>query len=74
MTRDRRSHLEVAEHLRKNPGVWALVRTAPNIQASASAAFQIRQGIRAAFRPAGHYDAYSHGNEVVARYVGPGGE
>lgn len=70
VTRERRSHVEVAEHLKRNPGVWALIRTAPNNQAAASAAFQIRQGVRAAFRPAGHYDAYSHGTEVIARYIG----
>lgn len=70
VNRERRSHLAVAKHLKENPGVWAVVRTAPNATAAASAAYQIRQGVRAAFRPAGHYDAYSNGTEVVARYTG----
>lgn len=70
VTRERRSHLEVAEHLKQNPGIWALVRTAPSPNAAASAAFQIRRGRRAAFRPAGDYDAYANGGEVIARYIG----
>lgn len=70
VNRDRRSYIEVAQHLKENPGVWAVVRTAPNTTAAASAAYQIRQGVRAAFRPAGEYDAYSNGLEVIARYTG----
>lgn len=72
VNRERRSHLAVAGHLKENPGVWALVRTTPSPSASATAAYQIRQGVRAAFRPAGHYDAYANGLEVIARYVGEG--
>lgn len=71
-TRARSDYSNLAEHLKANPGVWVKVRTAPNPTAAASAAYQIRIGRRAAFRPAGQFDAYSDGNEVIARYY-PGG-
>lgn len=68
--RDRRTHVDIAEHLKQNPGVWAKVTTTGTQNAAANMAWQIKQGIRAAFRPAGHYDAYSTGNDVIASYTG----
>lgn len=68
--RDRRTHVDLAEHLKQNPGVWAKVTTTGTQNAAANMAWQIKQGIRAAFRPAGHYDAYSTGNDVIASYTG----
>lgn len=68
--RDRRTHVDLAEHLKQNRGVWAKVTTASTQNAAATMAWQIKQGVRAAFRPAGHYDAYSTGNDVIASYTG----
>ncbi|WP_404285240.1 hypothetical protein [Glutamicibacter arilaitensis] len=68
--RERRAHSDVAEHLEENPGVWVKVTTTGTQNAAANMAWQIKKGVRAAFRPAGHFDAYSTGNEVVARYIG----
>lgn len=68
--RNRQSYSHLAEHLKANPGVWVKVRTAPNANSAASAAYQIRVGRRAAFRPEGQFDAYSEGNDVIARYTG----
>ncbi|KAA0979912.1 hypothetical protein FQ154_01765 [Paeniglutamicibacter gangotriensis] len=69
-TRERNDYSHLAAHLRANPGVWVKVRTAPTIGAAGAAAHQIRAGKRVAFRPAAEYEAYSHGLEVIARYVG----
>lgn len=69
-TRSRADYSHLAEHLQANPGVWVKVRTAPNATAAASAAYQIRIGRRAAFRPVGKFDAYSDGCDVIACYTG----
>ncbi|MGL3805870.1 hypothetical protein ACSYDW_07195 [Paeniglutamicibacter sp. R2-26] len=68
--RARPTYTHLAEHLQENPGEWFVVRTAPTHNAAASAAYQIKTGKRAAFRPADHYDAYATGTEVIARYTG----
>lgn len=60
----------LAGYMKNNPGTWVKVRTANTRNASAVAAHQIKTGRLAAFRPEGTYDAYSEGNDVVARYVG----
>jgi hypothetical protein len=71
--RSRQDYSHLAEHLKVNPGVWVKVRTATNSNSAASAAYQIRVGRRAAFRPAGQFDAYSEGADVIARYTGTQG-
>ena len=63
-----------AEHMKANPGTWVKVRTAPTEAAAWAAAQQIKTGRRAAFRPAGAYDAYTQGCDVIAAYVGGEGE
>lgn len=60
----------LAKHLQENPGVWALVRTAETEAGAWAAAHQIKTGRRAAFRPEGHYDAYTQGRDIMARYTG----
>lgn len=66
----RTQYTHLAEHLQNNPGVWVKVRTASTQNAAAVASYQIRTGIRAAFRPAGHYDSYTEGRDIIARYAG----
>ena len=61
---------DIAEEARNNPGQGVLVRTAPTESAAWAAAQQIKNGRRAAFRPAGHYDAYTQGCDVIATYTG----
>ena len=61
---------DIAEKLRNNPGTHILVRTAPTESAAWAAAQQIKTGRRAAFRPAGHYDAHTQGRDVIATYTG----
>lgn len=68
--RTRSDYTDLTEHLKANAGAWFKVRTAENAGAAASAAYQIRIGRRAAFRPAGDFDAYSEGADVIARYRG----
>lgn len=68
--RERRSYTDLAEHMRKNPGVWVKVTTKTTLAAAYNMTWQIKNGGLASFRPAGHYDAYSDGTEVVARYTG----
>lgn len=63
-------YLDIANHLKENPGTWVKVRTAPNLNAAAAAAQQIKTGRRAAFRPAGTFDAHTEGCDVIAAYVG----
>lgn len=63
-------YAHLAKHLQDNPGTWAKVRTAETDNGAYVAAHQIRTGRRAAFRPAGHYEAYAEDREVIARYVG----
>lgn len=68
--RSRTQYGHLAEHLQQNPGVWVKVRTAPTQNAAAVASYQIRNGVRVAFRPAGEYDSYTEGRDIIARYVG----
>lgn len=64
----------VADYMKEHPGTWVKVRTAPTEAAAWSAAQQIKAGRRAAFRPAGDFETYTTGRDVVARYVGNGAE
>ncbi len=68
--RSRVTFQDLADHLQENPGQWYMVRKAATQNAAATHAYQIRTGRRAAFQPAGHYDAYSTGTEVIAQYTG----
>ena len=68
--RERRSHKDHAEHMRKNPGVWVKVTDKTTLAAAYNMTWQIKNGGLASFRPAGAYDAYSNGTEVIARYTG----
>lgn len=61
---------DFAQHLRDHPGEWVKVRTAETLNGAWAAAHQIKTGRRAAFRPEGHYDAYTEGCDVMARYTG----
>lgn len=65
-------YLDIAEHMRQNPGTWIKVRTAPTLNAASAASQQIKNGVRAAFRPAGAFDSYTQGLDVIAAYVGGG--
>lgn len=67
---ERRSHKDHAEHMRQNPGVWVKVTTKTTLAAAYNMTWQIKNGGLASFRPAGAYDAYSNGREVIARYTG----
>lgn len=57
--------------LRADPGVWHVVRTYPDRHAAKYAAYDIRNGRIAAFRPAGHYHATNDGDQLKAVYLGP---
>lgn len=63
-------YAHLANYLKENPGTWATVRTAETDNGAWVAAHQIRTGRRAAFRPAGHYDAYVEDRDVIACYTG----
>ncbi|WP_411143078.1 hypothetical protein [Streptomyces sp. x-80] len=67
-------HSETATLLRANPGQWAQIQQRTKRSDAATAAYQVRNGILAAFRPAGAYEAKSLTNDgkflVFARYVG----
>lgn len=69
----RNKYGDFAKHLKQNPGVWAKLRTADTDAGAWAAAHQIKTGRRAAFRPAGEYDAYTQGRDVIVRFVGSGG-
>lgn len=71
---ERNKYKELVEHLKQHPGEWVKVRTAPNPDAAGAAAYQIKKGRRADFRPAGEFDAYTTGCDVIARYIGPATE
>ena len=68
--RERRSYTDIAQHMQENPGVWVKVATKPTLAASYNMTWQIKNAGLAAFRPAGAFDAYSNGHEVIARYTG----
>lgn len=67
-------YTELIEHLKENPGKWVLVRTAPTSNAANVGAFQIRRGTPTCFGPAGTFDAYASGNEIIATYTGEEGK
>lgn len=64
----------LAEFMRDHPGTWVKVRTAANANAAWSGANQIKTGRRAAFRPASAFEAYTEGPDIIARFIGGGGE
>lgn len=61
---------DLADHMAANPNTWVKVRTANTESAAWAAAQQIKTGRRAAFRPAGAYDARTEGCDIIAAYVG----
>ncbi len=67
-------HSDAARKLQANPNCWARIQERAKRGDAATAAYQIRRGILAAFRPAGSFEAKSMTvNEnffVYARYVG----
>lgn len=67
-------HSDTAEILKVNQGQWARIQERAKRGDAASAAYQIRNGALAAFRPAGSFDARSRsiGGRfyVYACYVG----
>ena len=60
----------IAKNLTEHPGEYFLVLTASTATVAATRANDIRSGSKPMFTPAGAYDAYSSGNEVIAAYVG----
>ena len=68
--RQRDDYIAFAQHLIDNPGVWVKMRTAPTWKTAGTAAYKVRNGQLKAFQPAGAFDAYSTGREVIARYIG----
>lgn len=71
-------HTEAAIQLKANPNSWARIQEREKRGDAATAAYQIRKGILAAFRPAGYFEAQSKTVDgrffVYARYVGPAAE
>ena len=66
--------LTEAAELRANPKRWALIITRPTDKSASQFAFRIRNGLNAAWRPAGTFEAVSRGCDVYARYMGDPGE
>ncbi|MGW2169168.1 hypothetical protein ACWC1C_01395 [Streptomyces sp. NPDC001705] len=66
-------HIEAAQKLREKPGQWAIVTTCVNAGSSSSMARAIRVGARAAWKPAGDFDAVARRVDgeyrVYARYL-----
>ena len=62
--------LTEAAELRANPKRWALLTTAVSRPSAAQTALRIRNGLNAAWRPAGTFEAVSRKCDVYARYVG----
>ncbi|TXS35089.1 hypothetical protein [Streptomyces sp. t39] len=73
----RTKHLQAAEAVRARPGEWARIGCYGSRDAAASVAWQIRKGVRSAWRPVGAFQAVSRtvGGEfrVYVRYVGEAG-
>ncbi|MGW8329427.1 hypothetical protein ACWGLE_16135 [Streptomyces sp. NPDC055897] len=67
-------HADAARKLKAQPNEWARVQKRKKRGDAATAAYQIRNGLLAAFRPAGAFEAKSKtvGDDyfVYARYVG----
>lgn len=63
---------DLRAHAHDHPGQWWLLdRVFVSPHTAKCTARDIRNGRIVAFRPAGHYDASSHGDRVKARYLGP---
>lgn len=67
-----RAHVELAEALRARPGEWAIFSE----DGAPANATHIKQGKRAAFRPAGSFDAVTRSHPgsrrcvIYVRYIG----
>lgn len=61
---------EQAAALRSSPGQWATIILAGSPNAAWCHAQAVKTGRRAAFRPAGSFQAVTRECEVIARYVG----
>ena len=60
-----------AERLRSEiPGQWAKIALCSSTSSASSMATNIRRGRKAAFMPAGDWEAAASGTEVYARFVG----
>jgi co-chaperonin GroES (HSP10) len=67
---DRVLYQAEAEEARAHPGVWFTLQTKDSEAKAWAAAQQIKDGRRAAFRPARSFDAVTRGREVLIRYIG----
>lgn len=67
---DRVVHRAEAEEARSHPGVWFKLLSKDSEPKAWNTATQIRNGTRAAFRPAGSFEAAARGKDVLIRYVG----
>lgn len=67
-------HADAVQKLKAQPSEWAVVQERNKRGDAATAAYQIRKGILAAFRPAGSFEAKSRTEDgkfrVYARYIG----
>jgi hypothetical protein len=72
--RSGRDHAGTAEALRARPGEWAKVFTCDGTNPAGTAAWQIRTGRLAPYRPSGAFEAMSRNGDVYARFVGGGDE
>jgi len=65
---------EIADALRDRPGEWALIVEPASVSLTTTLAYQIRNGYRPAFQPAGSFQAKAYVKSgdlrVYARYVG----
>ncbi|WP_030777270.1 hypothetical protein [Streptomyces sp. NRRL S-920] len=65
-----------AAALKQRPGQWGIVGTYKSIGSASGAGLRIKQGIAAAYRPAGAFEAVArtvHGEaRLYARFVGEG--
>lgn len=78
ISRSRAFDADTVRQLQERHGEWAIVHT-PATRASAyAAAYQIRRGVLANFRPSGTYEAVGRTVDgeyrVYARFVGENGE
>lgn len=66
--------IDIANMLRTSPGRWARIGERETPGSARSRAHQIRQGVLAAYRPAGHFEAVARTVDgayvIYARYVG----
>lgn len=63
-------YLAEAEEAMASPGVWFRLQSKDTAEKAWSAAAQIRAGRRAAFRPAGSFEAVARDCDVLIKYVG----